>query len=597
MSKVEFIFEGQITEIQCNLEEKMEEIMNKFSKKFFKKIEDLCFLYSGRMINPNLTFFNQANEEDKKRNIMTILVIKPEDTNINEQQKKSKYIICPECKERSRILIKDYKVEIYDCKNGHKINNILFSDFENTQKINEEKINCQICEKLNKNTSYKNNFFSCFECKKNICILCKTKHDKSHNIINYDDKFFTCDLHYESYISYCDNCKKDICMECEMEHSDHKIITYGSILPNMNKIKEEAKEFYNKKELFKKYDEDIIIKLNNLMHIIDDYVSIYKGIINSYENKKRNYFLLQNIKEITNFNDNFIEKMNKISQTNNIFTKLNVIINIYYKASEKNINKDKSSSSELNNNINNNLKVENELNEKNNININLPNIEIKNEPFIFNSNVSIIANSNSLDYDYLIKCILVGDADAGKLNMLKNFYHHGYEDKSYTILGAIINNKVYKIQIGDTVRNAKGIPVVHYKFCTCEFIVYNIGNRNTFDNISILIEQAKIWAPKTISFVLVGNYFNLEDKREVTYEEGKKFADKYGMKFFEVSSITGQNIYASFLNIFYEISKKIENGYYDSNGRKVGIISKDDKNVSLRIDLENEKADKNCIII
>ena len=58
--------------------------------------------------------------------------------------------------------------------------------------------------------------------------------------------------------------------------------------------------------------------------------------------------------------------MNKISQTNNIFTKLNVIINIYYKASEKNINKDKSSSSELNNNINNNLKVENELKEKNN---------------------------------------------------------------------------------------------------------------------------------------------------------------------------------------------------------------------------------------
>ena len=60
----------------------------------------------------------------------------------NEAKKlsnKSEYIICPECKENSRITIADYKLGLYDCKNGHKINNILINDFNKTQIIDETK--------------------------------------------------------------------------------------------------------------------------------------------------------------------------------------------------------------------------------------------------------------------------------------------------------------------------------------------------------------------------------------------------------------------------------------------------------------------------
>ena len=40
---------------------------------------------------------------------------------------KSKYIICPECKDNIRIKIKDYKIELYDCQNGHNIKNLSYS--------------------------------------------------------------------------------------------------------------------------------------------------------------------------------------------------------------------------------------------------------------------------------------------------------------------------------------------------------------------------------------------------------------------------------------------------------------------------------------
>ena len=108
------------------------------------------------------------------------------------------------------------------------------------------------------------------------------------------------------------DCKKDICITCEMEHNGHKIITYGSILPNVKEVKEETNNFNIKKEELKNNIKEIINKLNNLINSIDNYFSIYQDILNSYNNKKRNYFLLQNIHDMIKFNKNIIEDLNKI---------------------------------------------------------------------------------------------------------------------------------------------------------------------------------------------------------------------------------------------------------------------------------------------
>ena len=64
--------------------------------------------------------------EDKKR------------YNKNEDNLQSE-IICPECKENCIINIKDYKINLFGCKNGHNINNILFQNYESTQVPTEKK--------------------------------------------------------------------------------------------------------------------------------------------------------------------------------------------------------------------------------------------------------------------------------------------------------------------------------------------------------------------------------------------------------------------------------------------------------------------------
>ena len=358
MSAVEFHYEGNSVDIQCNSDQKMEQIINKYTTKIRKKPENLNFIYSGEIVNKELTFDAIVNKLDKKRNKMSVLV-----NNIFEKDydykslKKSLYIICPECKENARISIDNYiKITIYDCKNGHKVN-ISIQDFDKSQNYDQSKIICDNCKNNNKSILYNNFFYICFDCKKNLCLLCKLNHDKNHNIIDYNEKFFNCDLHYESYKSYCSECKKDICISCEMEHKGHKIISYEEILPNLNKINEERDKLYKKKEEMKNEIKKIINKLNDLMNILDNNFKIYENIIYSYNNKKINYSILQNIEDMNKYSNFMIEDMNTIINEKNMNNKFNEIIKRYEKIilEQKEIkNEDKSNSKNMNINYNDN---------------------------------------------------------------------------------------------------------------------------------------------------------------------------------------------------------------------------------------------------
>ncbi len=123
--------------------------------------------------------------------------------------------------------------------------------------------------------------------------------------------------------------------------------------------------------------------------------------------------------------------------------------------------------------------------------------------------------------------------------------------------------------------------------------------KNTFDNIGYWIKECKCNWPTTCSIVLVGNNIEFEDdegnekeKIEVTFEEGKSLAQKYQFQFYEISK---QNIDDVFFDITYDISQKIEKGFYDLN--------KDTCEIKCRINYlnfeekESQKSKSLCIII
>ena len=124
MAEIELNYDSIKTIIQCNTNEKMNDIYNKYLTKIGKNINDIYFVYDGNKIQENLqeiTFTDLANNIDKKRAKMNILVY---ERNINKEKTnicKLKEIICSKCGENIRILIENYKVKLFGCKNMHHL--------------------------------------------------------------------------------------------------------------------------------------------------------------------------------------------------------------------------------------------------------------------------------------------------------------------------------------------------------------------------------------------------------------------------------------------------------------------------------------------
>jgi len=223
----------------------MKDIIDKFLIKIKSKKNNLYYLYNGSKINFELTFNEQANDLDKNRKQMNILVNKNDETKIINKEIISKDIICPICKENILINFDNFKINFYDCKNNHKISKTL-NEFEETQKMNLNNIVCNECNINNKGNTHKNEFYICNTCNKNICPLCKSNHNKNHNIINYEDKNCRCHNHEdEKFIKYCKTCKIDICMICEEEHEGHEFLEHGKILIKNNALKNSMKDLKN----------------------------------------------------------------------------------------------------------------------------------------------------------------------------------------------------------------------------------------------------------------------------------------------------------------------------------------------------------------
>ena len=173
--------------------------------------------------------------------------------------------------------------------------------------------------------------------------------------------------------------------------------------------------------------------------------------------------------------------------------------------------------------------------------------------------------------DYTFKYIVVGNAFVGKSNIIYRFvqgkFNENYKatinlDFSYKNLK--IGDKIYRVQLWDTVgqEEFQSISRGYYKSGVCALVVYDITNRESFNNVSTWVEECKNNGPSTISLVLVGNKIDLEDKRQITYEEGEDYANQNNMQFFETSALNGSNIDKMFNDTVESIIRKIENNYY-----------------------------------
>jgi len=317
-------YNDKTTKIECKPEEKMGDIYKKFSDKNSIDVNSIYLCYNERVIIQKVRIQDFLNYDDKKRNEIKIYAaLKDDEMNF----KKSKEVICPICGDPAQIKLKNSKISIHECKYNHNIDDLNINEFETSQLINESKIICGKCKNINKRDTYKNEFFICNTCNLNLCPLCRSCHDKTHEIIYYENKNFKCGLHNEVYSLYCKTCKKNICTLCEQDHEDHDIIRLGKLIIKKDDLENKLKEF---KLSLDKFREDIKRIINIFQKVLDHCENLYKinkEIIHNFDMKNRNYHVLNNLKEF--YNDDISKKLENINNLENYGQKITQICKMY----------------------------------------------------------------------------------------------------------------------------------------------------------------------------------------------------------------------------------------------------------------------------
>ena len=210
----------------------------------------------------------------------------------------------------------------------------------------------------------------------------------------------------------------------------------------------------------------------------------------------------------------------------------------------------------------------------------------------------------SINFHYLLKYVIIGDSGVGKSNILLQYINGKFSDDFKATVGVEfgaknieINSRIYRIEIWDTAgqENFRSIARAYYKNSICACIVYDITNRNSFNSVQSWIDDCTKQTPKSILLLLIGNKNDLNDKREVQYEEGAEFAKKRNMIFLETSAKTGNNIDNIFERSVKQIDQNILDNKYDLDNENCGIRKGlRTESFVLSVEKSKEKKKKKC---
>jgi len=203
-----------------------------------------------------------------------------------------------------------------------------------------------------------------------------------------------------------------------------------------------------------------------------------------------------------------------------------------------------------------------------------------------------MSNNNIINYDYMIKVLVIGDSGVGKSSFVVRYTDDIYINSYISTIGVDfkvnkfeINNKIIKMQLWDTAgqERFRTITYSYYRGSHAVILVFDITNRDSFLNLnSWLNEINKYCNCDNIYITLIGNKTDLNDDRAVSFDEANKFANDNNMKYYEISTLNSE--YSNINNIFYNIGLHLINN---------NCINSIQNNTNINIKNSNKNKNKN----
>ena len=143
-----------------------------------------------------------------------------------------------------------------------------------------------------------------------------------------------------------------------------------------------------------------------------------------------------------------------------------------------------------------------------------------------------------------LKLLTIGDSGVGKTALLLRWANADTSavKSSISTIGIdfkfkniMVDNKRVKIQVWDTAgqERFRTLTSTYYRKAQGVMLVYDVTNRESFNNVRNWMQQVSINADVNITVYLVGNKLDLVEQRVVSFDEGEALAKEFKTSFME----------------------------------------------------------------
>jgi len=165
-------------------------------------------------------------------------------------------------------------------------------------------------------------------------------------------------------------------------------------------------------------------------------------------------------------------------------------------------------------------------------------------------------------YDLMFKITIIGNSGVGKSSILLRFTDDDFEEGQPCTIGVDFKTKniklderVISLSIWDTAGQEKfrSLTSSYYRGTHGIILVYDVTKRSTFTDIKHWLDEVDNYAtnPEVIK-LLIANKIDMPD-REVSKDDGLKFAKKMSMLYIECSAKTKVGIQQAFEELVQKI--------------------------------------------
>jgi Ras-related protein Rab-27A len=183
------------------------------------------------------------------------------------------------------------------------------------------------------------------------------------------------------------------------------------------------------------------------------------------------------------------------------------------------------------------------------------------------------------DYDYLIKLLALGDSGVGKTTFLYRYTDGKFIEEFISTVGIDFREKrvVYHgknpdgskqtrgqrvhIQLWDTAgqERFRSLTTAFFRDAMGFLLMFDLTHEESYVNVRSWLSQLQTHAYcEDPTIVLIGNKSDLEDRRVVEAASARQLAETLGIKYFETSALTGENVNEAVEALLEQVMEQME---------------------------------------